>query len=162
MATRFAPMKVEMQTRVYVAFVITPLVTPMALAAALAAYLWLQPVSPVTVSELLAGATHISFFFAFFGLPLAYGIELLVGLPMYRWTQHNPKVRWRRRTILILATAAGAIAFPLIWAGLFGLRTAYDVATMLAVGSVVGAAAGVVFAICAFPLTIWPRPSNER
>ena len=124
--------------RVVFAFLIAPLpIIPL-----LALGVWLV----ADRSELsLAGLSHASFFFAIFGLPIAYLVEAFLGLLLHRLLRDRPAMR--RRAVIAIATAVAALGMPLVW--WFYWRGTVEW-RLIPVGAGMGAAAGVTFALVAF------------
>jgi len=100
----------------------------------------------VALAEVVRGAGGVSFFFAFFGLPVAYAIELLVALPILALPRSSwTLARWH---VLAIAGVLGAIAMPIVWAEVWGDKLDW---LMLPVGAAMGLASGGVFAILGMP-----------
>jgi hypothetical protein len=141
MAPRFYTMQLLAPRRVTLAFIIAPLATVAALSLCLA--LWLIGAGGAARST-LAGAGHASFFLAFFGLPIAYAVELCVGLPLYLF--------WRDRLatrgpVVAVTTLIGALMMPIVWRFIWGGSLEW---TMLLIGAAMGVAAGSTFVLIAF------------
>ena len=93
----------------------------------------------------LAGLSHASFFFAIFGLPIAYLVEASLGLVLHRLRRNRPAIR--RRAVIAIATIVAALGMPSVW--WFYWRGPLEW-RLIPVGAAMGAAAGVTFALVAF------------
>jgi hypothetical protein len=91
-----------------------------------------------------AQASHGGFFFAFFGLPIAYVVEALVGLPLY--ARYARAGGLRPATVVGIASLMGAAVMPLVWVAFLGGRPEW---LMAGIGAVMGAAAGGTFVLVA-------------
>ena len=133
-------MQIASTSRVLLAFIVAPLVTVLALTGALSALLLITG----TRLPSLAQAEHASFFFAMFGLPVAYAVTLVVGGPLFLLWRRRSDLR--RRSVIAVTVLLGAITMPVVWHYVWG--DALDWSIVL-VGAFMGLAAGATFATIA-------------
>ncbi len=137
--------------RVRRAFLIAPLVSAPALALTGALVEVLQ--EPGTVQDALAGAAHITPFFALFGVPLAYALAFGAGLPSYLLLKRHDQLRVG--PILAVSGLLGGIgvagAFVILLGGPFDWG-------YFGIGLPVGLAVGTTF----WALAVRQRPADRR
>lgn len=93
-----------------------------------------------------AGALHLLFFFALFGIPLAYATLLAGYLTLVRL------VRATRPLVLIsMGTFTGALVMTLSWRLFWGGLPAFDPMSLV-VGAVAGAGSSALFAVIGLPI----------
>jgi hypothetical protein len=123
-----------MPRRVLLAFLLAPL----------AAIATLTAAGALSTGATAAQAWHGGTFFSLLGLPVAYGVELLIGLPLY--TRYAPAGGLGPATVIGVAGLAGAVVMPLVSVAL--LTGQFEWVTV-AVGAAMGAAAGATFVLIA-------------
>lgn len=96
-----------------------------------------------TISEAVAGTRYALFYFLLFGLPVAYLVEAVVGIPAYRWLK-----RWDRLCLLPVTAVATTVGF--LGVGWWGCGSASDLFLTCVLGIAMGAACGVSFWLVAF------------
>lgn len=127
-----------LRTRVVAASIIAPLVTVPVL---LAVSLVVGHSEFDSVAEGLRGTLHAGFFFAFFGLPVAYAVEgtlmvctiLVGGAP----TKTSP------RRVMLTATIAGAVTMFFLWIGFFNSTEPW----IVPIGAGMGFGSGATFIV---------------
>lgn len=143
-------MEIASHRRVWIAFIVAPIVTVLTLTGCAMVGLVAdgQP-----VRSTIDGAGHATFFFAFFGLPIAYTVELCVGFPLYQRWKERPGLR--RRSVVAVSSVVGAGVMPLVWAGIWGSGLEWQ---LFLIGAFMGFAAGGTFVAIAFRSSI-SRPA---
>ena len=121
----------------------------LAVTCAVAAALW----EPRTVQDALAGAAHITPFFALFGVPLAYALAFGVGLPSYLLLKRHDQLRLG--PILAISGLLGGIGVAGAFVVLFGLPLDWG---FFGMGVPVGWAVGTTF----WALAVRQRPADRR
>ena len=96
------------------------------------------------------GVLHASFFFAFFGLPIAYVVTAVIGFPLYRALLARNMLTWR--TVMACGAAIGALLMPVIWRSFLGPVTLREAGLMATIGTLMGVASSIVFAAIALRL----------
>jgi len=102
------------------------------------------------VGAALYGASHASFFFAFFGLPIAYVAELVLVLLLLATGRRANTLRVR--DVMLPTAVAGLLVMPLVCQIFFG---GFDWICLFG-GAAMGAASGATF------LGLLGRPSKSR
>lgn len=128
--------------RIRLAFAVAPIATVVALT--VCAVIGLIAVGEPAGKTALAGIQSV-WIFAFFGLPIAYLVELVVGLPLYWWWAGRPLPR--RRTVVGLCAVVGAVIMPIVWAVIFGDGLEWPI---VIAGACMGLAAGGTFVLIAY------------
>ena len=95
----------------------------------------------------LPGVLQASFFFALFGLPIAYLATALIGRPLYRALLVRNMLSWR--TVMAVGTAIGALLMPVVWLSFFGPMMVREAVLMATIGALMGLASSMVFAAIA-------------
>lgn len=135
--------RARLPRHVLLAFVVAPVVALLVLTGALAVSLALESgASAIVVRDLPWSALYV----LVVGLPVAYALELLVGLPLYR--RHDRALRMRRWHVVAISTLVGAIVMPLAWAMLVPGQVVW---LMSAFGALTGLVAGGTFVGIAAP-----------
>ena len=128
--------------RIWIAFLLAPIATVPVFVVCTTAVLIARG---APAADTLVAAVHTSFFIACFGLPIAYAVEFLVGMPLYRRLQ--TRHRLRARGVLAVAALIGAVVMPAVWRVMFGPTVGWE--AIMPVGALMGLAAGATFArIC--------------
>ena len=129
--------------RTRVAFLVAPLASVIVFMGAATVVLLNHASDPGTVWQSLPGG---SFMTAFFGLPIAYAVEFIVGVPAFRALEARGGVRSVH--VILIATLLGAMIMPLIWVEMWGHGIDWYA---LVLGVAMGAGSGVLFSAIAFP-----------
>lgn len=125
------------------AFVVAPIVALLVLTGALSVSLALESgATAIVVRDLPMSTLYV----LIVGLPVAYTLELAVGLPLYR--RRDRAGRMRRWHVVAIATLLGAIVMPIAWALLV---PGQFVGVMAAYGALTGLVGGATFVAIAAP-----------
>lgn len=138
---------------VLLAFAVAPVVALLVLTAALAVGLALESGATAIVVRDLPWST---FYVLIVGLPVAYALELVVGIPLYR--RRDRELRMRRWHVIAIATLVGAVVLPLAWAMLVPGAL---VLLMAAYGALTGLVAGATFVTVAAAEWEHQRPRRD-
>jgi hypothetical protein len=130
------------------AFAVAPVVALLVLTAAVAVSLAIETGATAIVVRDLPWST---FYVLIVGLPVAYALELLVGIPLYR--RRDRALRMRRWHVVAIATLVGTVAMPIGWAMLVPGQVVW---LMSAYGALTGLVAGATFVVIAAPE--WAQP----
>lgn len=125
------------------AFVVAPIVALLVLTAALSVSLALESgAAAIVVRDLPMSTLYV----LIVGLPVAYALELAVGVPLYR---HRDRAqRMRRWHVVAIATLLGAVVMPIAWALLVPGQIVW---VMAAYGALTGLVGGATFVTIAAP-----------
>ena len=133
------------------AFVIAPIVALLVLTAALSISLALESgAAAIVVRDLPMSTLYV----LIVGLPVAYALELAVGVPLYR--RRDRAIRMRRWHVVTIATLLGAVVMPIAWALLVPGQIVW---VMAAYGALTGLVGGATFVAIAAP--DWSRTDMQ-
>ncbi|HET9455502.1 MAG TPA: hypothetical protein VFO66_14555 [Gemmatimonadaceae bacterium] len=137
------PQTTRLSRHVRWAFVVAPIVALLVLTAALSVSLALESgASAIVVRDLPMSTLYV----LIVGLPVAYALELAVGVPLYR--RRDRAGRMRRWHVVAIATLLGAVVMPIAWALLVPGQFVW---LMAAYGALTGLVGGATFVAIAAP-----------
>ena len=133
------------------AFVVAPIAALLVLTVALSISLALESgAAAIVVRDLPMSTLYV----LIVGLPVAYALELAVGVPLYR---HRDRAqRMRRWHVVAIAALLGAVVMPIAWALLVPGQVVW---LMAAYGALTGLVGGATFVAIAAP--DWSQPDVQ-
>lgn len=125
------------------AFAVAPVVALLVLTVVLAVSLALESGASAIIVRDLPWST---FYVLIVGLPVAYLLELVVGIPLYR--RRDRALRMRRWHVVAISTVVGSLVMPVAWAMLVPGQVVW---LMSGYGALTGLVAGATFVGLAAP-----------
>lgn len=96
--------------------------------------------------------------FYMFGVPIAYGAMIALGLPYLMWLQRNDRLGWL--SVCVGAAVAGAVSYP-VGIALLG-ASSQPTSVNLLTGSMLGAVCGALFCVITRPCASGAMPSDSH